>query len=67
MLNYDELIKKAKEHGFTEAGPLDVDTLEFLPEVRDMCASGAARSTARTGPARRPAARWTRCAKRSEV
>lgn len=39
MLNYDELIQKAKDCGFTEAGPLDVSTLTFLPEVRDMCAS----------------------------
>ena len=40
MLNYEELINKARENGFTEAGPLDVTTLELLPEVRDMCASG---------------------------
>ena len=40
MLNYDDLIQKAKDSGFTEAGPLDVGTIEFLPEVRDMCASG---------------------------
>lgn len=39
MLNYEELIKLAKDCGFTEAGPLDVSTLEFLPEVRDMCAA----------------------------
>jgi predicted metal-binding protein len=40
MLNYDELFMKAKDCGFTEAGPLDVGTIEFMPEVRDMCASG---------------------------
>lgn len=40
MLDYDALTKKALDCGFTEAGPLDVSTLEFLPEVRDMCASG---------------------------
>lgn len=39
MLNYDELIQTAKDCGFTNAGPLDVSTLEFLPEVRDMCAA----------------------------
>lgn len=40
MLNYDELIQLAKDSGFSNAGPLDVSTLEFMPEVRDMCASG---------------------------
>ncbi len=39
MLDYDALTKTALENGFTNAGPLDVSTLEFLPEVRDMCAS----------------------------
>ena len=39
MLNYDELIQLAKDSGFTNAGPLDVSTLEFMPEVRAMCAS----------------------------
>jgi predicted metal-binding protein len=39
MLNYSELIQLAKDSGFTNAGPLDVTTLQFLPEVRDMCAS----------------------------
>ena len=40
MVNYDELIALAKSCGFTESVSLDVSTLEFLPEVRDMCASG---------------------------
>ena len=40
MVTCDELISQAKSCGFTEAVPLDVSTLEFLPEVRDMCASG---------------------------
>ena len=40
MIKYDELIPLAKSCGFTEASPLDVSTLEFLPQVRDMCASG---------------------------
>lgn len=38
MLDYAALIKKAKDCGFTAAGPLDASTLEFLPEVRAMCA-----------------------------
>jgi len=40
MVACDELISLAKSCGFTEAALLDVSTLEFLPEVRDMCASG---------------------------
>ena len=40
MVNYDEIIEKAKNVGFTTAAPLSVDTLIFMPEVRDMCASG---------------------------
>ncbi len=39
MADYDKLISHAKACGFTEAAPLDVSTLEFLPEVRDMCAA----------------------------
>lgn len=44
MLDYDALIRLAKDCGFTNAGPLDVETLEFLPEVRDMCASDRCQS-----------------------
>ena len=39
MVNYDELISLAKSCGFTEATPMDVGTLEFLQDVRDMCNS----------------------------
>ena len=44
MLNYDALNKTALECGFTNVGPMDVSTLEFLPEVRDMCASDRCQS-----------------------
>ncbi|UOO37665.1 DUF2284 domain-containing protein [Oscillospiraceae bacterium CM] len=44
MLDYDDLIKRALDSGFTNAGPLDVATLEFMPQVRDMCASDRCRS-----------------------
>jgi predicted metal-binding protein len=44
MLNFEELTQLAKDCGFTQAGPLDVSTLEFLPEVRDMCASDRCQS-----------------------
>ena len=39
MLDYERLTALARECGFTEAGPLDVRTLRFFPEVRDMCAT----------------------------
>jgi predicted metal-binding protein len=32
-----ELIGAAEEAGFTHAAPLSVETLRFLPEVREMC------------------------------
>ncbi|MBQ8975484.1 MAG: DUF2284 domain-containing protein [Oscillospiraceae bacterium] len=37
MLNMEKLEKLAKDCGFTCCGEMTVDTLEFLPEVRDMC------------------------------
>ena len=37
MPDYDKLAKLAKECGFTHSAPLDVTTLEFLQDVRDMC------------------------------
>ncbi len=39
MAEYEKLISLAKACGFTEAGPLDASSLEFMPEVRDMCAA----------------------------
>lgn len=39
MLDYEKLCGMAKKCGFTNSGPLDVSTLKFMPEVRDMCAS----------------------------
>ena len=37
MLNYEKLDILAKECGFTNCAPLNVSTLEFMQEVRDMC------------------------------
>lgn len=37
MPDYDKLTKLAKECGFTHTAPLEVSTLEFLQQVRDMC------------------------------
>lgn len=39
MKNIDEIIQQALEHGFTSAGRLNISALEFMPEVRDMCAA----------------------------
>lgn len=39
MLDFERLKAQAHEAGFEEAGALDVSKLEFLQEVRDMCAS----------------------------
>lgn len=45
MLDLNELIGKAKsEFQFEEAGELNVAALEFLPEVRQMCAADRCRS-----------------------
>lgn len=44
-MGIDGLIKDAKEKfGFTEAGVLNTASLEFMPEVRDMCAADRCRS-----------------------
>ena len=40
MINYDEIAEIAKECGFTNTAPLDVDTIVLRQEVRDMCAAG---------------------------
>ena len=37
MTNYDKLVQTAKECGFTHYAPLDVSTLDFKQEIRDMC------------------------------
>jgi len=37
MTTYEELAKTAKECGFTNYAELDVSTLEFMQEIRDMC------------------------------
>jgi len=39
MLYYEELAILAEKCGFTHSSPLDAGTLEFLPEVRDMCSA----------------------------
>ena len=37
-MTYEQLSKIAGESGFTAWAPLDVNTIELKPEVRDMCA-----------------------------
>ena len=39
MPDIDKLSALAKQCGFTHCAPLDVSTLEFLQDVRDMCAA----------------------------
>lgn len=38
-MDYTRLIEQAKQIGFTDSGELNIAKLEFLQEVRDMCAS----------------------------
>ena len=40
MPDYEKLMELAGACGFTHFAPLDVSTLEFLPEVHEMCATG---------------------------
>jgi len=37
MIDFGQLAVMAEECGFTHSAPLDISTLEFLQEVRDMC------------------------------
>ncbi len=39
-MKIEEAIEKAKELGFEDIGIIDTEKLRFLPEVREMCASG---------------------------
>ena len=38
MADLEKLISEAKEAGFSEAGPLDISTLELREDVRVSCA-----------------------------
>ena len=44
MIDIRTLIKEAKDFGFSQAGGLKIEALEFMPEVRDMCAADLCRS-----------------------
>ena len=37
MPDFDNLAELAKECGFTHTAPLDIGTLQFMQEIRDMC------------------------------
>ena len=37
MVDYEKILGMAREIGFESSGKLDMSTLRFLPEVRDMC------------------------------
>lgn len=40
-MTYEQLSDLAKEAGFSACAPLDIDTIDLKPEVRDMCASNS--------------------------
>jgi len=42
--SYNKLAETAKECGFTHFAPLEVSTLEFMQEIRDMCNAEQCRS-----------------------
>ena len=44
MISYNKLAEMAKEYGFTHSVRLDVSTLEFMQEIRDMCNAEQCRS-----------------------
>lgn len=39
MIDVKKIISEALEAGFSQAGELNCEALEFMPEVRDMCAA----------------------------
>ena len=39
MLNYDTLVSLGKQLGFRQIVPLDPETIDLKPEVREMCAA----------------------------
>lgn len=43
-MEIQKYIDTALAQGFNEVGPLDVTTLNFMPEVRDMCSADRCRS-----------------------
>ncbi|NLP47957.1 MAG: DUF2284 domain-containing protein [Clostridiales bacterium] len=47
MSKIDNLINMALRAGFSKAGELKMDALEFLPQVRDMCAADLCHSYAK--------------------
>lgn len=40
-MELDEALALARQCGFSHWGPIRMDALQFLPEVRDMCAAGS--------------------------
>jgi len=46
-MELDEALALAQQYGFSHCGPIKMDALQFLPEVRDMCAAGTCRQYGR--------------------
>ena len=44
MESYNELAETAENSGFTNFAPLEISTLDFMKEIRDMCNEGQCRS-----------------------
>lgn len=42
--NESEFVELIKAHGFDQFGPLNLDSLEFMPEVRAMCSADKCRN-----------------------
>lgn len=40
MAGYEMIMDKAKEFGFSHVGQLNTNTIELMPQVREMCAAG---------------------------
>lgn len=41
MIDYEALRQQGQQAGFTYVAPLEVSTIQLLPEVRDMCATNS--------------------------
>ena len=63
MLDFEKLGKIAGKCGFTHWGELDVGTLEFKQEVRDMCEKNTWESGTLRGHVPRRAVHWSRCSR----
>ena len=64
MPDFQEIARLAEECGFAACVKLDLQTLEFLPAVRDMCAENRCGKYGKSWHARPHAELWRNCKKR---